>query len=67
MDGLTIRDIQALRQAYIKAQELEQQINRATACGIDCSELDNRCKLVKAFCENAIATYGPFFPNPKQA
>lgn len=66
MDGLTQRDLNAIRMAYVKALDLEQQVERAKACNFECSEVDQRCQHAKLQCERIIKTYGPIFPDLKQ-
>ena len=66
MDGLTKQDITNVRKAYVTLAELEQQIERAKNCQFECSEVDERCKHLKAVCQGIIQTYGPAFPSPKE-
>jgi hypothetical protein len=46
---VTKADIMKARQAIADFSDLEQEIERAKALGLDCSEHDERCKHAKKF------------------
>lgn len=56
---LTKADIANMKTALYNCQLTGEKIDRMKACGLDCSEQEERCQHLTHFLRKAIETYGP--------
>lgn len=63
---VTKADVMKARAAIAKASEVEQEIAKAKACGMECEELDERCQHAKNSLIKYNEIYGPSFPTRSQ-
>lgn len=59
MDDITKADVRRAMQILGDIPELEKQLQTNRACGIDCDELDARCKWAKNILTNFVEIHGP--------
>lgn len=58
MDGILSKaDLKLAAQALYQCNQVDQQIEAAKACGLDCAEEETRCQHLKDFLSKVQETY----------
>jgi hypothetical protein len=61
-DEITKTDVLNARKMIARLSELQPHIDKAKACGIECTEEDERCKQMKGFLIAFNELYGATIP-----
>lgn len=56
---VTKADLAVAQRGHYEATELEKEIDRQRACGLDCDEDELRCRHLKEFFAKYQSQYGP--------